>query len=166
MVLNWELFCHLGHVTMPGDPSFLETLLIIASGAGDALHPIMLVYLNKELHSPISTVLLLRSLILVIKINPNFQVFGGKRIFHEQFLAFFFFFLRTIQFNSTILFNPKQAILDWPKWIYQHSFSQAPSGILCKRVSNSHPYLFKDYTRTFLCKFSWENFTQTMRKPC
>ena len=80
---------------MPGDPSFLETLLIIASGAGDALHPIMHVYLNKELHSPVSTVLLLRSLILVIKINPNFQVFGGKRIFHEQFLAFFFFFLRT-----------------------------------------------------------------------
>ena len=67
---------------MPGDPSFLETLLIIASGAGDALHPIMHVYLNKELHSPISTVLLLRSLILVIKINPNFQVFGGKRYFH------------------------------------------------------------------------------------
>lgn len=52
---------------MPGDPSFLETLLIVASGAGDAIHPIVHIYLNKDLHSPVSTVLLLRSFVLVIK---------------------------------------------------------------------------------------------------
>lgn len=58
---------------MPGDPSFLETLLIVASGAGDAIHPIVHIYLNKDLHSPISTVLLLRSFVLVIKNQPQFS---------------------------------------------------------------------------------------------
>lgn len=59
---------------MPGDPSFLETLLIVASGAGDAIRPIVHIYLSKDLHSPISTVLLLRSFVLVIKKNqPQFS---------------------------------------------------------------------------------------------
>lgn len=58
---------------MPGDPSFLETLLIVASGAGDAIHPIVHIYLNKDLHSPVSTVLLLRSFVLVIKNQPQFS---------------------------------------------------------------------------------------------
>jgi len=86
---------------MPGDPSFLEvsfleTLLIVASGAGDATRPIRHIYLNKDLHSPVSTVLLLRSFVLVIKKStPIFRYLEGKGSFINNFLPIFFFFLRT-----------------------------------------------------------------------